>query len=323
MKDVISNKEMNKYISQIKETIYDIYINLFKCKNNLKKYLNKHLNQEINESFYLDIIESSKDMNLEDIPGIIYLSYLIDDIEEHKNIKYIMIDEAQDFSEFQIYVLKKMYSNAKFNLYGDLAQGINEYRGTKSWLEVNKVVFKDDAEIKHIVQSYRTTYEIMQFANQIIAKEAGDEIKLAKPILRYGKDVEIIKKEDMNEIAKDIVKNLKDEINEYKSIAIICKDLKTCKNYYEYIKSNINQVDENKIKVELIDSKDKIYDANIVIVPIYLVKGLEFDLINVVEVDNDTYKENTLDVKLLYVAFTRALHRLKVYYKKELSALIK
>jgi len=297
------NNELNKYITPIKETPYILYKNLV---GNIE-ILTKHAKQLTDIKEYEHIIELSKEDNLEDIPAIMYLSLLIYDNEFNQNIQYVMIDEAQDFGTFQFYVLRRIFKNAYFNIYGDLAQGINEYRGTTSWKEINKLVFDDKAEIKNIVQSYRTTFEIMNYANNTISKLENKEIKIAKPILRHGLNVEEIKINSKLEIAKDIIKVLSDDNyhSTYKSTAIVCKNKEMCNYYYEKLK--------NDFEIQLLKSKEQKYDSKIVIVPIYLVKGLEFDSIIVPEVTNENYKNTELNIKLLYVAYTRALHRLRVY----------
>jgi len=53
-----------------------------------------------------------------------------------------------------------------------------------------------------------------------------------------------------------------------------------------------------------------------------MAKGLEFDAVMVYGVDNDSYN-NDYDKRLLYIACTRALHRLSLYYTGKITKLLK
>ena len=74
-----------------------------------------------------------------------------------------------------------------FTIFGDLAQGIHSYRGIKSWDQVIQDVFPDlDCNYLTLEQSYRTTIEIMEYANEVIKKVKSSDILLAKPVIRHG-----------------------------------------------------------------------------------------------------------------------------------------
>ena len=64
-------------------------------------------------------------------------------------------------------------------------------------------------------------------------------------------------------------------------------------------------------KIYLIDSNNLNYNSNISILPSYLSKGLEFDSVIIVG-KNNFNTNNKLDMKLLYVSMTRALHKLYI-----------
>ena len=67
------------------------------------------------------------------------------------------------------------------------------------------------------------------------------------------------------------------------------------------------------LNVELISDNLEKYSGGVIIIPSYLSKGLEFD--SVIISDSKKYSENTLDIKLLYVACTRAMHTLDIISK--------
>jgi len=95
---------------------------------------------------------------------------------------------------------------------------------------------------------------------------------------------------------------------------VICKSPETCKKVFALMK-------KYRDDVSLITGREKEYAGGIVVVPSYLSKGLEFDAVFIPDADNDTYKDDELDIKLLYVAMTRPLHKLFLYYGDEYSPL--
>ena len=87
------------------------------------------------------------------------------------------------------------------------------------------------------------------------------------------------------------------------SIAIIGKTMAECKRLNELlIKSGL-------IELSILTGNEESYTAGTLIVPAYAAKGLEFDTVLLVTID-EKYHHNELDAKLLYVARTRSLHQL-------------
>lgn len=277
-----------------KEKINDIKLNI---KNYLKKYFNilniKSLKIYINilDELGFDVSKISKGMvNVEDIPPLMYIKFKLKGSREFDNFKHIVIDEAQDYGEFTFYVLKKLFKNSTFSIYGDLAQSLYSYRSIQKWDGLDKIFKK--LEIQKLNKSYRTTIEIMNEANKINMHLGLD---CAEPVIRHGEKVEYT--------TDDICVLLDDLKNKYNSIAIITKDQNQADNTYKKLKSmyDINLINSNNLK----------YDNGINILPNYLSKGLEFDA--VIIINKDSYdKNNILDMKLLYVSMTRALHKLYI-----------
>jgi DNA helicase II / ATP-dependent DNA helicase PcrA len=253
----------------------------------------------------------------EDLAPMIYLKYKIHGMDEKIPVKHIVIDEAQDFSVFQFYVLRKIVRDSSFTILGDLCQGIHSYRGTKDWEEVKKYAFEDErSEILTLEQSYRTTVEIMEAANKVIKKLNDESLTLAKPVIRHGEPVSVIKKDNLKEIAVEIDSKITEyKKNGFKSIAIICKTIDECMEIASYFKKSEN-------KPGVITGKEKEYKSGVVIVPSYLAKGLEFDVVLISNAGAEEYSLDELDTKLLYVAMTRPLHKLNIYYHNELSPLL-
>jgi len=295
------NKIASEYIKKIKlptplESFKNI-INNDKLMENVKKEITLYMRNEI----------KNKKIQYEDIGAILHLQYKIQGIDEKFNLRHIVIDEAQDFSEFQFYSLKEILNNNKsLTILGDIAQGIYEYRGTDNWEKINQEIFDNEAIIEYLTQSYRTTYEIMNEANKILEnKKETIKAVLSDPVLRHGEKVEYIElKNNKDKIIIELIdKELKKGNN---NVAVITKDAQEAQKIYEKVQTNFKNV-------EIISRKSQDYIGGITIVPAYYAKGLEFD--SVIISDISKYTNTILDTKLLYVAYTRGMHKLYVLKK--------
>lgn len=303
------------YISKIpKRSIYIYYKNFLGNLDKLK-----------GDNHDIDIINYIKDSSLENLKNntieIEDLSPLMDiatsiyGINEKINLRHIVIDEAQDLSLFQFYILKKIVNNNSFTILGDLCQGIYSYRGINDWNDVSTHIFDENSTKLCLEQSYRTTIEIMNSATKVIGSLSDSRLPKAKPVIRHGEEVKIFEKNSLKEIAKEIDIRIENLANSnYKSMAIICKTLDECKKLKSLIK--------NKKNISLITGKEKNYPGGIVIIPCHLAKGLEFDVVIIANVSKEAYIKKELDVKLLYVAMTRPLHELYIYSLGEKSEIL-
>lgn len=300
-------KLVTDYIKKIKlEKSIEHYKKIIGSKQSFLKYIDEELYSLIVDNFNQKI--KKKIIEYEDLTPLLYIQYKIFGLNERLTLKHIVIDEAQDFSEFQFFVLNEVLQNNKsITILGDIAQGIYSYRGTKDWNRINEIVFNNEASIERLDNSYRTTVEIMNEANKIIDKiKEKENINLAIPISRHGEKVNYIKTENFEEKIKIIENKIIELKNKgYKNIAIIAKNNENCDKIYK-------SIIEKNIKAELISENLIKYDGGITIVPSYLSKGLEFD--NVIIADFNSYDNSEVDIKLLYVALTRAMHTLDIIF---------
>jgi len=297
---------LDKYINDNFSSISKKYIKnevsqraIDSFKKNISSYLKKYfvIVNKKSKSIYMDILKNKgfdysyvnkNQINIEDIPSLLYIKYKLTGSSDFDNYKHIVIDEAQDYGEFTFYSLNKLFKNASFSIYGDLAQSLYSYRSIDNW-ECLEKTFKN-FEILRLNKSYRTTIEIMNEANKI-----NELLNLDKaiPVIRHGDEVSYSDK-GVLELINTLKKN-------YNTIAIITKTQEEANDIYEKLK--------NKIEINLINSNNLNYNSNISILPSYLSKGLEFDSVIILGKDNFN-KDDKLDMKLLYVSMTRALHKL-------------
>ena len=323
-----NEKDVNRKRNLIKKE-FDMLKEL--TSNGFEKQLKKLLNIDKVKvlNIYSDFVNSLDDMielksdtmyllkkktcQNEDIAALLYIKYYLFGNEKFKGYRQVVLDEAQDFGKFTFYMLKLLISNATFSIFGDIAQGIYSYKSIDDFNEILEDIFKEAEYIK-LKKSYRTSIEIMNEANKI-SKEIGlDE---ALPVIRSAGPVikSKINKSDKENYIVNQVKKYKEA--GFKSIAIIYKNQKELVNMNKKLK-------ENNIESEIIYKDQEKYEGGICLLTSYLSKGLEFDVVIIADAEDEIYKyDNRLDMKLLYVSMTRALHKLELVYETNICRFLK
>ena len=257
-------------------------------------------------------------IEMEDIAPLMYIKCMVHGVKTKFELKHIVVDEAQDFSEFQFYVFKKIIKSNSMTILGDLAQGIYYYRGTRNWQKTMSVVFGEDSDLKYLTlkKTYRTTEEIMNVANKVISN-INDVLncELGEPVMKNGAPVTFKHFENHS----DMINQIKARLEEFKqkgftNIAIIGKTIPDCLKL---------QKELNDEEIHMISSKDAEYNGGINICPSYLSKGLEFDAVIITDADVNNYTKSEVDTKLLYVCITRAMNTLDIYHVNEITELLK
>lgn len=303
-------KQLKKYVSISNLKVLTIYKDFVE---NVDKYASHIENVDI-EKMKKDTLESlkAKVIENEDIAAIMYIKYVLFGNEEYRNFKCVIVDEAQDFGKFSYYMLKTLLNNAVFSIFGDMAQGIYSYRSIDDWNEIIGIF--NGAEFLRLEKSYRTSIEIMNEANKI---SEAMELGKAVPVIRNAGPT--IKTKISKEKQQDyIVSRVKEYLDMgFKSIAVVYKNQKNMANLNKKFK-------ENNIESEIIYKDQEKYNGGVCIVTSYLSKGLEFDVVIVADAEEDNYNSDSkLDMKLLYVAMTRALHKLEFVYDKNICKYLK
>lgn len=257
-------------------------------------------------------------IEMEDIAPLMYIKCMVHGVKTKFELKHIVVDEAQDFSEFQFYVFKKIIKSNSMTILGDLAQGIYYYRGTRNWQKTMSIVFGEDSDLKYLTlkKTYRTTEEIMNVANKVISN-INDVLncELGEPVMKNGAPVTFKHFENHS----DMINQIKARLEEFKqkgftNIAIIGKTIPDCLKL---------QKELNNEEIHMISSKDAEYNGGINICPSYLSKGLEFDAVIITDADVNNYTKSEVDTKLLYVCITRAMNTLDIYHVNEITELLK
>ncbi len=257
------------------------------------------LDRWISREDVLDIYDrfngNKKEYTINDLAPILYLAIKLEGKKATKDYRHVVIDEAQDYSPLQFKVVRELTGTKYFTVVGDVNQRLIKYSDLAPMMELGKIFDDVNPDIYNLNKSYRSTYEIMEYANKYL-----DEDRII-PIVRHGKPVEEIEFHNNEELSESIIESLKEFSNEgLESIAIITRDKEELEKVYNLI--------SNKVHLVKFDNEDVLYKGGNVIIPSYFAKGLEFD--GVIIVDNGSSKDENEDL-IKYIMSTRALHRLK------------
>jgi DNA helicase-2/ATP-dependent DNA helicase PcrA len=281
--------------------LMDVYKDLFRNIKLMASFSSNKLPQQIEDirNYTLNSFDRGI-LNYEDQPALLYLKIVLGDVQDTSSIKYIVIDEAQDYTPLQYEVLKRLFPNASITMLGDLSQGINYYMNIGCYENVTKVFSDSSTAVVKLTKSYRQAAEITAFSRKILkGKVEGEWVD------RSGSSPEIIKaeKEQLHvKVLEDIERFKKQG---YKSIGIIGRNNDDCLKIYNELK--------DLTEVKLVQKNDVEYVKGVVVIPSYLSKGLEFDAVIILDAGGKNYTEED-ERNLLYTVCTRALHELRIYY---------
>ncbi len=305
-------KEIYYEINRMIEfNLVDIYKKLFESLEFFLRDSNiEYDEKKIGEikSYTLENLKVGK-LNYEDQLALLYLKGALGDIPKTSEIKYVIIDEAQDYSPLQYEIFYQLFNHANMTILGDLNQSINPFINVGDYKNISHIFTEDDTCIINLTKSYRSTMEITKFSRRLLNKEIGAEYVERsgdEPLLLGFSDEEAIKEKLLEDIKIYNEKN-------YKSIGIITRTAKEANEVYNFLKDKIN--------VKAIMKDDDEYVSDTLIIPAYLAKGLEFDVVLIYNAGDENYscEEERL---LIYTACTRALHVLHIYYSGNMTPLL-
>lgn len=256
-----------------------------------------------------------KTVQPEDLAALLYIRSQFLGVHGDLTFDHTVLDEAQDFSPFQVDLLKLHTRNQSFTILGDLSQGIHAYQGIRDWKEFSELFEEGSTAYYQLNRSYRSTMEIIYFANEVLKNGLEQTTALAVPVFRSADPVQVKRVSD-----KELIDELRKEIDRLQAkdtttIALLTRTERRSEQLYK-------RLTEAGVQVNRIGAGGQQYQGGISLVPSFMAKGLEFDAVIVLDTDEDSYTATPQDAKLLYVGCTRALHDLQLWYGGTASPLL-
>ncbi|MDO9680753.1 MAG: AAA family ATPase [Bacteroidales bacterium] len=246
-----------------------------------------------------------------DIFPLAYIKIFLEGISVRKSVKHLLIDEMQDYTPVQYALISKMYHCNK-TILGDINQSLDPESSANA--DIISKVFPG-ADVMSLSKSYRSTFEITNFAQNISFNEN------LTPIERHGKEPSVklynTEADQINEIELYIQEFIE---NKYNSMGIICKTQKEADKLFQSLNQKEGKYLSKKgeKKILLLTDQTVSFVNGIIITNAHLSKGLEFDYVVVPNVSNENYN-TSIDRKMLYIACTRAMHILRITALKTIS----
>ena len=250
-----------------------------------------------------------------DLAALAYLYKRVKETELISEAHHIVIDEAQDFGMMVYAVLKYCVKDCTYTIMGDVSQNIHMGYGLNDWEEAKAQMLSGERDAFCILKkSYRNTVEISDFAADILAHGSFPGYS-AEPVLRHGEPVLVEKAADDVELIARAEAVCRDwQRNGFDTIAVICRDEKEAERTAKELGKKLPVAESNLEKA--------VFDKGIMVLPVEYTKGLEFDAVLLLDPGREQYPTDDGHAKLLYVAATRALHRLCVLHTGNLTGLI-
>lgn len=240
----------------------------------------------------------------EDATPYLYVKELIEGVRTNTEIRYVFVDEGQDYSPFQYEYLKKLFPRARMTVLGDFGQAIFMQATSLDASDSPLVRLFGEAEtsLVRLVRSYRSTREIVEFTRSMLP--GGEEIA---PFERGGQKPLLTR---LNGGEKRYAQILADiaalRAEGFDSIAVITKTAAESRKVHESLRIQGGEAQQ------LITKETPSFEKGVMVIPVYLAKGVEFDAVLVYDASPEAYGRDN-ERKLLYTACTRAMHRLHLY----------
>ncbi len=266
-------------------TLVDPVVIYFKLLSDFAKEKNDETLLDTASSLHKGYIE------FEDALGIVYLKTVLGISAVLSGVKHLLIDEAQDLSLIQHEIIKRMFPRARVTLLADSNQAILNSVNTVSEKALAEIY---DAKIMRLNKSYRSTEQINEFASKLLPEENRYEI-----FRRSGEDVKTVKG-----CVEELCSYVKEQAENSKTLAVITKTAEEARELHKQLIKAIPGV-------RLCDNKSCQVSNAPVVMPLALTKGLEFDCVVIADNNGDFTSDG--NESFLYLASTRALHKLTIF----------
>lgn len=244
----------------------------------------------------------SKDtVEWEDACALIFFKGAFVGFETFSEIKHLVVDEMQDLTPIQHMMMARLFTGEK-TILGDYHQMVDADNTMN--LELMESIYTD-THVVELKRSYRSTIEIMELAGRV------KDIPGLESVARHGEKPTLLACDNTLGVLEQLMRLIRDfEAGEHRTLGILHKSDVIAERYYELLVESQS--------LHLITPQSDSFENGVSISSIKMAKGLEFDEVVILDADSEHYSSD-YDRNLLYVAITRAMHKLTILYRREPS----
>ena len=287
------------------------YLNFLKAVPQIADLSKWDITEEQWKNYVDNFVKSftNKQISMNNLSPYLYLYDLVTGRHGELEMKFVFMDEIQDYTPFQLAYMKFKFPRARYTMLGDLNQSIFTKKNSQTLLsEAQKLFEADETRVVQLVHSYRSTKQITDFTKAILTN--GQKIE---PFNRDGDLPNMYCAQDEQESLHQVNTQLAENDEHNFTTAIIAKTLEDAEHLHDQLK-------ENGVKSTLIRSENQRLAAGTIVLPSFLAKGLEFDAVIMWDASKDKFSED--EQQLVYTIASRAMHKLTITSIGEFSQLL-
>ncbi|MEE0434381.1 MAG: AAA family ATPase [Peptococcaceae bacterium] len=252
-------------------------------------------------------LESGR-IGFDDAICLLYLHLQLYGNRAWRQIRQIIIDEAQDYTPLQFAIFAQLFPNAKVTILGDVNQSLTSLPKADFYDHLQTLFAKERTVRYTLNKSFRCSSEILSFALRFL-----DTAPNIEAFNRHGDTVGCHAFATHAAYLDGLVEEIERcQHKGYASICLITKTEAAAQALYGELRHRTT-LHQARLEAENLQGT--------LIMPVAMTKGLEFDAVLLCDADSDTYRDDS-DKHLLYITATRALHRLTLCADGTLSPLI-
>ncbi len=270
----------------------------------------------------------------EDGLALAYLTLAIKGYHGGRLVRQVVVDEAQDYYPLHFELFKRLFPQAHYTVLGDVNQTVGKEADLSLYEEIRRILDKKSSSLAVMNKSFRCTREILNYSSRFLEDACQIE-----SFSRQGEEPLSYRLPGRQALAAGMMEEIAAcRQKGYRSIGLICKTAKEAAGWYACLQEQggaaavsagakaagqeAQEARETKLsgqelqiirrELKLIGEDRAEEPEGIFLIPIYMAKGLEFDAVLILDADGRHYRGQE-DRKLLYIACTRALHRLSLF----------
>lgn len=237
-----------------------------------------------------------------------YLKLLITG-NDAREARYVMVDEAQDYSAAQLIVMARYFSRAHFLLLGDPNQAIREH--TATFQQMHQIFERTHGQVQEckLLTSYRSSPEITALFTSLMPTDQRSQISSVREA-GVSPDIESFDDTDA------YLERLRQVVDQASQTDELCAIVAQSKPRVAWLQKQLGDA------VEVQTGQKNLPSKGIILMDLSLAKGLEFDHVVIPDAQEQVYPDTPLSRRRLYTAISRAMHEVTILSQGQLTPLL-